>query len=256
MTSNPLRLFFKYWSFYNVRGKLTPVVKKAVFISDTHLTPEEQKDFRSFIETLTTAEIFLIGDIFNFWIGKGHEITYKEILEYFETLSKSGTKITFLHGNRDFLVDKLPAFRVAGRTAIFENDNKKIYMEHGDYVLNKNGQYYAYRRFCDTLWVRDGFSLLPFWIKNSIAIFFRFVSKRTTQPYIWKQDEIIKSVKRIIDKTDADIIIMGHIHQPQTVEFDYKGKQRQVIILGDWQFNFAYADLDENKMELNYKSVV
>ncbi len=204
------------------------------------------------MEKLAAQDIYLIGDIFNFWVGSGQENSYKTLLDCFERLSRNGSRISFLHGNRDFLVDQLPGMHVIGRKTVMQMNGRKIHMEHGDLLLNRDGKYFAYRRFCDARSIRDAFSLLPFAFKITVARLFRFISKRTTGYYMWPQKEIIKKATSIISENDADTVVLGHIHQPQRIEFEYAKKKREVIILGDWQGNFAFARLDGDKVRLEY----
>ncbi len=81
---------------------------KAVFISDLHLTErpaETSHNIARFLHDLDAAYLFLLGDIFDFWLGDKHSLipAYAEIISALRRCVGRGLKLFVLRGNRDLL---------------------------------------------------------------------------------------------------------------------------------------------------------
>ena len=86
-------------------------MEKTLIVSDIHLSdlkPEITQYFLGFLKTLAgqAQYLYILGDLFDYWIGD-EEIkkpSASEIVKSLKEVSKSGTDIFLLHGNRDFLL--------------------------------------------------------------------------------------------------------------------------------------------------------
>ena len=84
----------------------------ALFISDLHLTPSMPRTAERFFEFLekearTHEALFILGDLFEFWVGddaKARSPFHLEVAQKIKALKQQGTKVYFMHGNRDFLL--------------------------------------------------------------------------------------------------------------------------------------------------------
>ena len=51
--------------------------------------------------------MYILGDFFNAWIGDDHKTPFiQSVKQALKTYASSGTKVYFVHGNRDFLIGK------------------------------------------------------------------------------------------------------------------------------------------------------
>jgi len=84
---------------------------QSLFISDLHLSedrPAANERFFAFIEdTGARADaLYVLGDLFEYWIGDDDLANPFNgvIAGFFRRLTEGGTRLYFMHGNRDFLV--------------------------------------------------------------------------------------------------------------------------------------------------------
>src|SRR6218665_1615631 len=92
---------------------------KTYFISDLHLSPELPRitaGFFTLLEDIRGADtLYVLGDLFEVWVGDDNPDAYNQsIVSAFRALSDSGTKLYFLHGNRDFLLGSAFAAATGG----------------------------------------------------------------------------------------------------------------------------------------------
>ena len=81
---------------------------KSLFISDLHLS-EDMPHIEQGLTTLLKQEddidrLFLLGDIFEVWIGDDDDSPLARFADSMKRIADSGTQIYFTRGNRDFLV--------------------------------------------------------------------------------------------------------------------------------------------------------
>ena len=82
------------------------------FISDIHLdinNSEVTKRFLDFIDKKKSdmKELYILGDLFEFWIDDKYDIEQNNIIiDTLHNITKKGTKVFLIHGNRDFLIGK------------------------------------------------------------------------------------------------------------------------------------------------------
>ena len=82
------------------------------FISDIHLdinNSEVTKRFLNFINKKKSdmKELYILGDLFEFWIDDKYDIEQNNIIiDTLHDITKKGTKVFLIHGNRDFLIGK------------------------------------------------------------------------------------------------------------------------------------------------------
>src|SRR6056297_1490602 len=84
---------------------------KDVFVADAHLADPASENYRCFLDFLNslrgeTRTLFLLGDIFEFWIGYRHIVfsPYVPVLDALRRLKEAGTEIVYVEGNHDFHV--------------------------------------------------------------------------------------------------------------------------------------------------------
>ncbi|MHC4859105.1 MAG: metallophosphoesterase, partial [Planctomycetota bacterium] len=84
---------------------------RVLFVSDVHLTPSEpgiRRLFRRFLEDAAGARaLFILGDLFDYWVGakQARLPDFDEILSWLRGLGENGTEVSFMQGNRDFMLD-------------------------------------------------------------------------------------------------------------------------------------------------------
>lgn len=234
-------------------------MKGITFISDIHQKPGdfEMQDWFGRVMSKYSSEgyaIFLLGDIFEYWIGdeQAHDSMFVRATDAMCNAAKK-TLVAYVPGNRDFLFSQRLSARLGIR--LFERRieatfrGKSILCVHGDRHINNDTRYFAYCRLADAPEVRDLFLISPYFFRNGMAQFARRVSKKTRKYKVWSHAQITKT---FIEDGDwrHDIIVSGHIHQPQHLEANLLGKKTQFIILGEWTDVAHIAVLDDSGISL------
>lgn len=126
-----------------------------LFISDLHLEDDRPEISGWLLEFLAgparSAEaLYILGDLFEYWIGDDAlSPTAKALAEHTAALTRSGLKICFQHGNRDFLLGEAYAAE-AGLELLPEYHVADLYGQptlllHGDSLCTDDTEYQAFR---------------------------------------------------------------------------------------------------------------
>lgn len=204
------------------------------------------------------AEIFLVGDVFDFWfeyatvIPRGFIRFQGKLAE----LSDSGVKITLFKGNHDmwmfdYFGNEL-GISIVSDELVIERNGLKFYLHHGDGLGPGDSKYKLLKkifrsRTCQWLFARLhpnlGIGLAQKWSNSSRAHNAELDSLGETEDewlYIFSRD--------LLKKEYYDYLIFGHRHLP----LDLRLGNSRYINLGEWvQFN-SYAVFDGEKLELKY----
>lgn len=204
------------------------------------------------------AEIFLVGDVFDFWfeyatvIPRGFIRFQGKLAE----LSDSGIKITMFKGNHDmwmfdYFGNEL-GISIVSDELVIERNGLKFYLHHGDGLGPGDNKYKLLKkifrsRTCQWLFARLhpnlGIGLAQKWSNSSRAHNAELDSLGETEDewlYIFSRD--------LLKKEYYDYLIFGHRHLP----LDLRLGNSRYINLGEWvQFN-SYAVFDGEKLELKY----
>ncbi|HXH98697.1 MAG TPA: UDP-2,3-diacylglucosamine diphosphatase [Sphingobacteriaceae bacterium] len=244
-----------------------PRGKKIYFASDFHLGVPDYPATRlreahivswlNFIKD-DAAEIYLVGDIFDFWfeyatvVPKGFIRLQGKLAE----LSDAGVKITFFKGNHDmwmfdYFKNELGA-DVISDSLIIERDAKKIYLHHGDGLGPGEGKYKILKKFfrsniCQWLFARLhpnlGISIAQRWSKKSR------IANNKKEEFKGESEYLVSYCKEVLKYEHYDYMIFGHRHLP--LDISLKPNCRY-INLGEWINYFSYAEFENGNLELKY----
>jgi UDP-2,3-diacylglucosamine hydrolase len=229
---------------------------KAIFLSDAHLRSFADENYQDLLNLLKQQDdldaLFLLGDIFEFWLGYDHLVfaAYVPLLDQLHRLSQQGTKLYFVEGNHDFSIG--PYFRdtlgctVITEQALIQWDNRTLLICHGD-LIHPAPAYRCLRK----LW------------RSS---FVRFLSRLIHPDLVWKfgiwlsdKSQHKRSCRQPYDPTPwlrefntnaitdpCDLVICGHFHVP----VHFWQHEREVIALGDWQNRRCYVQLTDGQISV------
>lgn len=238
----------------------------AYFISDLHLSdelPVTLAQFEYFCQHIAATQpaLFILGDLFEFWIGDdvcaSSDVALR-VAQSLKQLNQSGTTIYFVAGNRDFLLQSSYC-RQAGMTAlpdpcVVRINQQRILLTHGDLLCTDDRGYQRYRRCVHTKLVQRLFLNTPYSWRLKLAQRLRHSSKvkkttaNTPTQYI-KQDVVEASAQLWFEKNAVQLIVHGHTHQPQKHNQPYG----QRYVLPDWEcdhinhIRWGYALLDSTQ---------
>lgn len=243
--------------------------KNVYFLSDAHLGAKLLKNNRErelklveFLQKIKPdcAELFLLGDMFDFWfeykyvIPKGHVRFLAELANY----TDQGIQVHFFTGNHDiWAFDYLEKeCGVTLHNSLFETtiNQKSFLIGHGD-GLNPNDKGYLFLRnaFHNRL-LQKCFRLIhPDWgiaLANKWSAHSRLKENGSIEAAGYRgdnQEEIVGYCKRVLKKRHVDYFIFGHRHLPLDLELETSS---HYINTGDWITHFTYAVFDGLQVEL------
>jgi UDP-2,3-diacylglucosamine hydrolase len=245
--------------------------KKVYFTSDSHFgVPTKEKSLereRLFIKWLDeiskdAAEIYLMGDLFEFWfeyktvIQKGYVRLFGKLAE----ITDSGIPVYFFRGNHDvwafdYLEQELN-IKIYPDTLIKQIGSKRFFLGHGD-GLGKGDNGYKFlkkvfrNRFNQWLfkWLHPdiGTAMGLYWTEKSRVA---NINKGLEEVNRKGLERISGFCNEIIDKgEDIDYFIFGHIHKPAVIPIRQKA---HYFSIGDWITNFSYVVFDGKKAKLKF----
>ncbi|MEE4255109.1 MAG: UDP-2,3-diacylglucosamine diphosphatase [Desulfuromusa sp.] len=231
---------------------------KAIFLADAHLRNPQDKNYLRLLDFLNQQKdldaLFLLGDIFEFWLGYKHLVfsAYIPLLEKLRQFSESGTQLYFVEGNHDFHLG--PYFTnnlnctVIPEQKLVNWDGKRILICHGDLV--KQDRNYRHLR--------------TFWRSWPIKALSRIIHPDLVWSFaIWLSNKSSKNDPRkchqdpspylipFSETSNSDIVICGHFHHP--LEREHQGVK--IIALGDWISQFSYAEMQDGVISLKNYSI-
>lgn len=240
--------------------------QKIYFASDFHLgipdyasSLEREKKIVRWLNEVKkdAAEIYLLGDVFDFWFEYGTVVPrgFVRLLGKIAEITDSGIPVHWFTGNHDmWIFDYVPKELniILHRSPIQKEYNgKKFYIAHGD-GLGPGDHGYKFikkvfaSRVCQWLFARIhpnlGIRIARYWSGKS-----RIATGRNDEKYLGDEKEYLAVYsKRILSKEHFDYLIFGHRHLPLDITF---GKSRY-INLGDWVRYFTYAVFDGSELKL------
>ncbi|MCK4908833.1 MAG: UDP-2,3-diacylglucosamine diphosphatase [Planctomycetes bacterium] len=221
--------------------------KRYIFLSDVHLNPKHPvraKRFLGFLDSITKHqgdELYILGDLFDLWIGPKHIKLpdYQSSLKALKKLSRAGVRINFIAGNRDFQIEqtftRATGVRILGDSAVLKLDTKKVWLTHGDLLCSKDLGYTSYRRLARSKMFQAAYQSLPEAASYGIGEGLRQLSaKLVAKKPVPDRNIVLKTVRACFNK-GYDVIICGHIHRSEKKNIKMPtGQPRLLFTLGRW----------------------
>ena len=241
---------------------------KLYFASDIHLgainyaTSREREDrLIRWLDMIKTdaAEIFLMGDVFDFWfeyktvVPKG----YIRFLGKVAELADSGIKIYFFKGNHDmwmfdYFTREFGAIIISDELEI-ERNGKKFYLHHGDGLGPGDRKYKILKKFfrsslCQWLFARIhpnlGVGVANYWSSHS-----RIANEGKDEPKPGMHEWLVVFCQDLLKTQYFDYLIFGHRHKTMDVMITEKSRY---VNLGEWVKTYSYAEFDGQELYLKY----
>jgi len=210
-------------------------------ISDLHLQAADQATvdaWRGYLETSPADAIFILGDLFEVWIGDdaatlpGFEAQCADVLR----TATSRRPIFFMHGNRDFLLG--PAFAAqCGMTLIDDPTalvlhGKRWLLSHGDLLCLDDVEYLRFRAQVRTPEWKAAVLARPMEERRALARSVRAQSEdRKQSPGMVWADVDTDAAREWLHRANATTLVHGHTHKPRKHDL---GDGLERIVLSDW----------------------
>ena len=235
-------------------------MRPTFFLSDLHLCAERPnitRLFERFIEATApaAATLYILGDLFEYWIGDDQldiDPLAQKVAAHLSVLATKGTKIYFMHGNRDFLIGdrfaRAAGLEILADPTLVNIGLTPVLLMHGDTLCTDDVAYQSFRTQ-----VRS-----PAW--QQIILSKPIAERVTLAQSIRSQSDIEKSMKAdAIMDVNPDVVsaifrihgfptlVHGHTHRPARHEHRVDGHDCVRWVLQDWHEFGGYLSCDNGE---------
>lgn len=244
------------------------MTKKIYFASDFHLGSPNHTASRIREDRIvrwlneiepSCSELFLMGDVFDFWfeyktvVPKG----FIRLQGKLASMSDAGIKIYFFKGNHDMWVNdyftKEMGIQIISDEFEMVRDGKRFYLHHGDGLGPGDHKYKFLRKIFRNPVCQWLFSMVPPRIGMGIASGWSGHSRSTNdkeEVYMGMDKEWLAIYAREqLQRKHYDYFIFGHRHLPLNLQI---APDSLYVNLGEWINFSSYAVFDGNALTLNY----
>ena len=229
--------------------KAQPTV--ALFVSDLHLQaslPRTTEAFLSFLRShaAQTRQLFLLGDIFEYWAGDDDLVTpyNRDIAAALKTLGETGVQVFWMAGNRDFLVGA--EFAAAAGVTLLDDPHvitlagRTLALAHGDAQCTDDVAYMGFRAQVRQPAYQQQFLAMPLAQRKAIIEGMRKNSQANNQDKSYEiMDVNAGAIDALFAQTGADVLIHGHTHRPALHVLGDGLGRRLRYVLPDWEYDVA-----------------
>ncbi|HET6629872.1 MAG TPA: UDP-2,3-diacylglucosamine diphosphatase [Woeseiaceae bacterium] len=233
-----------------------------LFISDLHLEADRPgigEQFLSFLDTeaATADALYILGDLFEYWIGDDDpDPYYASMKEAISGLTDRGVPVYFMHGNRDFMIGE----SFAAETGVqLLNDpapvniyGTPVLLSHGDALCTDDVKYQEVRRMTRNPAWQTAMLGKPVAERRAIAEQARADSMAHGGAIDLTISDVNQAaVEALLRSQDVRTLLHGHTHRPAVHEFPLDGRPAMRIVLGDWYEQGSVVRWDEDGPELS-----
>ena len=242
-----------------------------LFVSDLHLDAARPNLSAAFLDLLAgearrADALYILGDLFEYWVGDDDpQPVAAQVADGLSALARSGVAVSFLRGNRDFLVGEAYAARCGMRIlpdpCVIDLYGRPTLLAHGDAMCTDDLAYQAFRRQSrDPAW-QAAMLAQPLQARIALAQRARAASvehQRAVRPDAAEAaagreditDVSAATVEATFARYGVATMIHGHTHRPAIHQLVVDGMPRRRIVLGDWYEQGSVLRVDRDGIGL------
>lgn len=228
----------------------------SLFVSDLHLTeerPEANERFISFVERKArdAEALYILGDFFEYWVGDDDlSDPFNAVVRgLLANLARSGVRLYFMHGNRDFLIGErfcaATGARLLPDPSVHEVEGVKTLLVHGDTLCTDDLEYQAWRHRARDPAFQAEFLAKPLAERRQAVLEMREKSRLVVQG---KTADIMDvnddAVREAMRSHGVRRLIHGHTHRPGRHPLQVDGERCERWVLPDWYGRGGYIEVD------------
>lgn len=222
------------------------------FLSDIHLKDLKERNgqillrfLRLLNENPKENRLFLLGDIFDFWLsdGKAFYKHYRELVDLIASLQKKGGEVYYFEGNHDFHIDVFWTKKFG--IPVYEDEhyiklgNLTVRLEHGDFINPDDLAYLKYRETIRSPMLEPIGHIIPGffwkWFGEKMSQKSRSKSSLYAEQNPEKMRQMIRDyAEKSYQQKHYDLIVTGHMHLFDDYSFVVNNKTIRSINLGTW----------------------
>jgi UDP-2,3-diacylglucosamine hydrolase len=231
-----------------------------LLISDLHLAaerPEATEKFIAFLEEKARGAeaLYVLGDLFEYWIGDDdlEEPFNAVVVGFFAALTRSGTALYLMHGNRDLLIGerfcRATGAKLLADPVVVEIGGEKTLLMHGDTLCTDDTEYQAWRRTAHSPDYQRAFLAKSLAGRRAAMHVLRDKSKainKTKPPEIMDVSE--DAVREALHRHGVRRLIHGHTHRQGKHELEVDGRRCERWVLPDWYGRGGYLEAADTRL--------
>ncbi|WP_229008479.1 UDP-2,3-diacylglucosamine diphosphatase [Methylophilus sp. Leaf408] len=236
-------------------------------ISDLHLSAQRPAVTQAFLhwlkaEVAHAEALYILGDFFEVWVGDDvlkdaqQCAEFLPVVQALRTLSDSGVKLYFMHGNRDFLIGddfaNASGLQLLADPTLIKMGNKRILLSHGDALCTDDTAYQQFRSQVRSPQWQHAFLAQPL---AERIVFAGQARSQSAQNKVMQSIDIMdvnqSAVEQLLNEFEyPEVLLHGHTHRPgmHTIVFD--GHKCERWVLGDWHDTAVVCRMDDDRIEL------
>jgi UDP-2,3-diacylglucosamine hydrolase len=234
----------------------------ALFVSDVHLDATRPAATAAFLRFLSTdaaraTALFVLGDLFEAWVGDDDDDPLAAaVAAALRGLTDGGTRVAFMHGNRDFLVGEAFA-RASGIELLPESHVEEIegtptLLLHGDTLCTGDVAYLQFRSQVRAPAWQQAFLAQPLAARREFAARARAQSRmHTATAPETLMDVAPDAVRAALASSGVRRLVHGHVHRPAIHSFDAGGAPAERFVLGDWYDQGSVLEITRDRAALS-----
>jgi UDP-2,3-diacylglucosamine hydrolase len=231
------------------------------FISDAHLglhingCDAREEHLIEFLHKtiLPGCSLFIVGDLFDFWIEYRRAIRpeYFNVLCELKNLVKNGVEIHYLAGNHDFalgsFLENTIGIHIHTDHYTTQLQGKNIHLFHGDGLIKGDVGYRFLKKILRNPFNQKIYRFLHPDIGVPLGSFCSGSSRKVTSKFITENilQEYRNQAHKYLDNGD-DIVVFGHTHRAEIRHWDNK----TYCNTGEWIHEYTFAKLEDGIMSL------
>ena len=242
--------------------------KKIYFASDFHLgAPNAKKSFErelkicSWLDKIEKdcEQLFLMGDIFDFWFEYKHVVPkgYIRLLGRLAKFIDQGIPVFLFTGNHDMwafdYLEKEIGLKIFRKPIDVVLKGKKFHLGHGDGLGPGDYKYKLLKKVFENRICQKLFGTIHPYFGIGLADFLSKRSRAKTghvdEVFLGEEKEWL--IQYCLEKnklTSADYYIFGHRHLP----IEHPINDALYVNIGDWIKYSSYAEFDGEQLKLCY----
>ena len=201
--------------------------------------------------------LYVLGDLFEYWIGDDDvdEPFNAVIAGFFKRLTRAGTRLYVMHGNRDFLMGErfcqATGAELLADPTVTDIGGEKTLLMHGDTLCTDDLDYQKWRRTARSPDFQKEFLKKSLEERRATVHGLREKSKEVIQA---KAADIMDvnddAVREALRRSGATRLIHGHTHRPGRHRVDVDGKPAERWVLPDWYSKGGFLEISGRKAKL------
>ena len=228
---------------------------QTLFASDLHLDSEAPWAIDAFLAFLNgpardADALYLLGDLFEAWVGDDDDdAANARACDGLAKLTRAGTPVFAMHGNRDFLLgasfENRTGVKLLPDPVAVELHGVPTLLSHGDVFCTEDLPYQELRSIVRRPDWQRRFLSLPLSARRALASAARAGSKAHTERQIpVLMDVNPDAVTQALRATGARRLIHGHTHRPAIHKFDVDGVKSERVVLAPWYESASCVAID------------